>query len=88
MSTEPTNSETSSASAEPLTAEAAAAELKRNYTKIGQSGAFFHEREKTMMLSILVTEWSVMNEIPLTNGKYKGFEIIWGFYIPEGVAVQ
>ncbi len=40
------------------------------------------------MLSVEVTDWSVMQEIPLTAGKFKDFEIVWGFYIPDGVVLQ
>jgi hypothetical protein len=70
-----------------IAAEAAANELTTNHDMVARAEAFIHEREKVVMLSVWVTDFSVMEEIPLTDGRYKGFEIIWGFHIPDGVVI-
>jgi hypothetical protein len=71
-----------------IAAEAAANELTTTYDKVARTQAFIHHRTNNVTITIEVTDWSVMQEIPLTDGKFKGFDIIWGYYIPDGVAIQ
>lgn len=38
-------------------------------------------------LSVSVSDWAAMGKIPQPSSEYKGIPIIWGFHVPDGVAL-
>lgn len=39
-------------------------------------------------LSIWVSDWSAMEKVPQPSSHYKGTILVWGFHVPDGVALQ
>lgn len=42
---------------------------------------------KPNTLWVWVSEWSAMEKIPQPADQYKGITLVWGFHIPDGVAI-
>lgn len=38
-------------------------------------------------LSVWVSDWSAMQKIPQPSSQYQGITLVWGFHIPDGVAL-
>lgn len=38
-------------------------------------------------LSVSVSDWAAMSKIPQPSSEYQGIPIIWGFHVPDGVAL-
>ncbi len=39
-------------------------------------------------LSVWVSDWSAMQKIPQPSNEYKGITLVWGFHVPDGVALS
>lgn len=85
-----TNTPATPAASAPASAPVAAdacRELLAAYSAIAEASPYVHHRTGEEMLSVWVTDWSVLNQVPLEDGKYKGFNIVWGFYVPPGTVL-
>jgi hypothetical protein len=38
-------------------------------------------------LSVSVSDWSAMGKIPQPSNEYRGITLVWGFHVPDGVAL-
>lgn len=38
-------------------------------------------------LSVSVSDWSALQKVPQPSSEYKGIPIVWGFHVPDGVAL-
>lgn len=38
-------------------------------------------------LSVSVSDWSAMGKIPQPSSEYRGITLVWGFHVPDGVAL-
>src|SRR5688572_33405538 len=43
--------------------------------------------DKGNKLSVSVSDWSAMQKIPQPSSEYQGIPIVWGFHVPDGVAL-
>ncbi len=43
--------------------------------------------DKENHLSVWVSHWSALEKIPQPSNQYKGIALVWGFHIPDGVAL-
>lgn len=46
------------------------------------------DTSKGNRLSVWVSDWSAMQKIPQPASEYQGIPIVWGFHVPDGVALQ
>ena len=44
--------------------------------------------DKENSLTVWVSDWSAMQKIPQPSNEYKGITLVWGFHIPDGVAIS
>ncbi len=72
----------------PADLQAKVEEFRRLYvnaqTGIVSADLIDHNGNK---LSVSVSDWSALQKIPQPSSEYQGIPIVWGFHVPDGVAL-
>ena len=72
----------------PTDLQAKVEEFRRLYvnpeTGIVSADLIDHKGNK---LSVSVSDWSALQKIPQPSSEYQGIPIVWGFHVPDGVAL-